>query len=125
MIEPIWQLIIIIFIVVLILLIWFFHKKKQGKPSENVAAGKEVPDDLKIIEGIGPKIFSILNDAGINTFEQLAKAKVEDLKKILDEAKISSIADPGSWPEQAKLAATGEMDELKKLQDNLKGGKKA
>jgi hypothetical protein len=31
--------------------------------------------------------------------------------------------DPTTWPEQAKMAADGNWDELKTLQDNLKGGK--
>jgi len=31
--------------------------------------------------------------------------------------------DPGSWPQQAGLAAEGKWDELQTLQDNLDGGK--
>jgi len=31
--------------------------------------------------------------------------------------------DPSTWPNQSQLAADGKMDELKILQDNLKGGK--
>jgi len=31
--------------------------------------------------------------------------------------------DPTTWPEQANLAAEGKMEELKTLQDSLKGGK--
>jgi hypothetical protein len=31
--------------------------------------------------------------------------------------------DPESWPEQAALAAKGDWDALKKLQDELDGGK--
>jgi hypothetical protein len=29
-----------------------------------------------------------------------------------------------TWPEQAKLAASGEWEALEKLQDELKGGKR-
>jgi hypothetical protein len=32
--------------------------------------------------------------------------------------------DPTTWPAQAKLAAAGKWDELKAMQDNLKGGRK-
>ena len=32
--------------------------------------------------------------------------------------------DADTWPEQAKLAAAGDWDGLKKLQDELKGGKR-
>jgi large subunit ribosomal protein L21 len=81
-------------------------------------------DDLKIIEGIGPKAAEVLVAAGIDTFEKLAKAKVEKINEILDsaEAKVQHL-DPTTWGQQAQLAADGKMDELKKLQDELNGGK--
>ena len=81
------------------------------------------PDDLKRIEGIGPKISSILSDNGISTFAVLAAAKPERLQEILDEAGIR-LAHPATWPEQAGLAAAGKWDELETLQNNLKGGRK-
>jgi len=81
-------------------------------------------DDLKIIEGIGPKIDGLLKAAGISTFEQLADADVSRLRQILDDAHLR-IADPTTWPEQALLAAQGNLDELKDLQDRLNAGRKA
>jgi hypothetical protein len=44
------------------------------------------------------------------------------LHQILLEAKYPG--DPGTWPQQAKLAAEGKMDELKKLQEELQGGRR-
>ena len=85
---------------------------------------EEVPDDLRRIEGIGPKISGILQTAGFTTFAKLADADVEGLDKILDEAGIR-IANPSTWPEQAKLAAAELWDELETLQSNLKGGRRA
>ena len=82
------------------------------------------PDDLRRIEGIGPKISSILQATGITTFAKLADVDVEALDKILDEAGIR-IANPSTWPEQAKLAAAEAWEELEKLQDSLKGGRRA
>ncbi len=79
------------------------------------------PDDLVIIEGIGPKIAGVLQAAGIQTFAQLAAADPAQLEKILHDAGLR-LADPSTWMEQAKLAAEGKMDELKALQDSLKGG---
>lgn len=82
------------------------------------------PDNLKRIEGIGPKIESILNDAGILTFQQLAAAEVTLLQEILSAAgERYRLADPGSWPRQAGLAAAEKWDELSQLQDELKGGR--
>jgi predicted flap endonuclease-1-like 5' DNA nuclease len=79
-------------------------------------------DDLKRIEGIGPKISSILNENGITTFAALAATEQERLQEILDEAGIR-MAHPGTWSEQARLAAAGQWDELETLQSNLKGGR--
>lgn len=85
------------------------------------AAG--LPDDLKIIEGIGPKIASVLQAAGIGTFAELAATSPERISEILLAAGLR-LADPGTWPEQARLAAEGKLDELQALQDSLKGGRK-
>ncbi len=81
-------------------------------------------DDLKLIEGIGPKIEQLMNEAGIYTWAELAAAGVRRLRKILAAAgKRYAIHDPGTWPKQAKLAAAGKMDQLKVWQEKLKGGK--
>lgn len=81
-------------------------------------------DDLSKVEGIGPKISELLQNAGITTFAQLAETEVEKLNEILAEAggRYKS-HDPSTWPQQAKLAADGKWDELKALQDELDGGR--
>jgi len=83
------------------------------------------PDDLKKIEGIGPKIAGILNDHSIWTYEQLAATEVSRLQAILVEAGPRyRIANPESWPAQASLAAAGDEEGLKRLQDELVGGRR-
>ena len=80
-------------------------------------------DDLKKIEGIGPKIAEIFAEAGISSFAALAKADPEKLKEILAEAGGRYAAhNPTTWPEQAQLAADGKWEELKEWQDKLDGG---
>jgi large subunit ribosomal protein L27 len=80
-------------------------------------------DDLKKIEGVGPKIAEIFNAAGINTYAELAATSVEKLSEILAEAGSRYASkNPGTWPEQAKLAAEGNWEVLKDLQEKLKGG---
>jgi predicted flap endonuclease-1-like 5' DNA nuclease len=81
------------------------------------------PDDLKIVEGIGPKVSTILNEAGITTFAQLGEASEGRLREILEKAGLPFI-DPASWPEQARLAAAGKMGELQALQTELKAGRR-
>lgn len=97
----------------------------QHVPAEAVQGVGTTPsiDDLTRIEGIGPKISSLLQNAGITTFSQLAATETSRLEEILQEAKLS-LANPDTWPEQAKLAAAGEWDTLETLQDELKGGRR-
>ncbi len=84
------------------------------------------PDDLKIIEGIGPKIAELLAQNGIATFATLADASAEQLRTLLLAAgRRFAVSDPTTWPAQAALAATGDMDALKAMQADLKGGRKA
>jgi len=87
-------------------------------------AAEVAPDDLKKIEGIGPKIAEILNGGGINTFAALAEASADSVKEMLANAEGNFAAhDPTTWHAQAKMAADGEWDKLKKWQDELDGGK--
>jgi large subunit ribosomal protein L21 len=103
--------------------------KKADPKAEKVAEAKapkasKKGDDMKLIEGVGPKAAEALVAAGIDTFAKLAKTKAAAVKEILEasESKLSHL-DPTTWAQQAQLAADGKMDELKKLQDELNGGK--
>jgi predicted flap endonuclease-1-like 5' DNA nuclease len=80
-------------------------------------------DDIIIIEGIGPKIKELFNANGVNTFEQVSKMSVAEMSTILDKGGARfKLANPGSWAEQARLAANNEWVALKKLQDELYAG---
>jgi predicted flap endonuclease-1-like 5' DNA nuclease len=85
------------------------------------------PDDLKRVEGIGPKLSSVLQEAGVATFARLAEMEVSQIEQILEEAdpRLLRLADPSTWPEQAALAAAGEWDALAALQNELKRGRRA
>lgn len=101
--------------------------KKEAKAEPKVEAKKAAPkkevkaDDLKKIEGIGPKIAETLAEAGIATFAQLAKTDAAKISEIIAEVRGNHVTD--TWPAQAKLAAEGKWDELKQWQDELNGGK--
>lgn len=88
-------------------------------------SGKTIKqDDLKIVEGIGPKIEGLFNEAGIFTWADLKNADIEKLKEILAEAGSRyRIHDPSTWARQAQLADEGNWEELEQYQDQLKGGK--
>jgi large subunit ribosomal protein L21 len=99
--------------------------KKEEAVKETVATApvkkaSVKPDDLKKIEGIGPKIAETLVAAGMATFADLAKAKPAKIAEIIADVRGNHVTD--TWPKQAKLAADGKWDELKELQDRLDGG---
>lgn len=101
-------------------------KKKEAKAAPKAKAETKKTakaDDLKKIEGVGPKAAEAMVAAGMDTFAKIAKAKPEAIATILTEAS-SNLAHlvTDTWPKQAKLAADGKWDELKELQDRLDGG---
>jgi subtilisin-like proprotein convertase family protein len=82
------------------------------------------PDNLKEIEGIGPKIEELLNAAGIHTFEALAATETEAIQLILDGGGPAyNRHDPSTWAQQAQMAANGQWDELRAWQEELDGGR--
>jgi predicted flap endonuclease-1-like 5' DNA nuclease len=98
-------------------------KKAPAKKSKKNTY-KTDDQDLKIIEGIGPKIEGILKAAGINNWTELSASSHKRLRTILDEAGSRyKMHDPESWGKQATLAANDKWDDLKALQDKLKGGR--
>ena len=111
----------------------------EEKPAEETPVAEEAPateeapaeepaakDDLKKIEGIGPKIEELLHNAGILTYAQLGDASTERLKEILTEAGGTyATKDCSTWAQQSQMAAAGEWDKLKAWQDELDGGKVA
>jgi predicted flap endonuclease-1-like 5' DNA nuclease len=80
-------------------------------------------DNLVSLEGIGPKVAQLLAGIGITSFAGLAEADLGKLRKVLDGAGYKYM-EPAGWVDQAKLAAKGDTEGLKKLQETLKGGRK-
>ncbi|MEO0779182.1 MAG: hypothetical protein AAF146_21640 [Bacteroidota bacterium] len=87
--------------------------------------GETKEDNLRLIEGIGPKIESILKKAGLRTWRILSQMTAEEIREILltEGGERYKVHDPSSWPQQALLAADGKFDELKAYQKGLDGGK--
>jgi large subunit ribosomal protein L17 len=81
------------------------------------------PDNLEIIEGVGPKIAHLLRSNGVGTFALLAAASQAALKAILKTGGPAyDIANPETWPEQAGLAAQNRWQDLRNLQERLDAG---
>lgn len=101
-------------------------KEEAPAPAPKAKAPEPaVADDLKIVEGIGPKIEEIFHGAGILTFADLAGKNADELREILlSHGNQYKMFDPETWPAQAQLAADGKWDELNQLKDELQGGRK-
>ncbi|MGD1947026.1 MAG: hypothetical protein ACFB0A_12390 [Croceivirga sp.] len=89
------------------------------------AFGKRVKqDDLKVVEGIGPKIEGLFHNFEIKTWKALSETEVSKCQEVLDSGgERYRIHNPASWPIQAKMAYEGKWKELAKWQDEHKGGK--
>lgn len=99
-------------------------KVEDPESFRRLSAHPSDPEDLKIIEGVGPKIEQLLKDSGIYTWEDLADSSAEYLRSILDAAgNTYRIHDPETWPIQARLAVNQNWDLLSEYQQQLKGGR--
>ena len=79
-------------------------KKETPKAAPKKAVAKG--DDLKKLEGVGPKLAEILNAAGLNTFADVASTSIEKFKEILEAAGSRYASkDPAPWIAEAKKLA--------------------
>ena len=119
----------LLFFFLMVVVGWWASKKKGSQPevpheAHEAPKAEKSADDLTKLEGVGPKVAAILAEAGITTFADLANADAVEIDKVLDAHKLHMMDSEG-WIEQAKLAAKGDMEGLAKLQNELKGGRRA
>lgn len=96
---------------------------KVEKMAMKILGFSNNPEDLKIIEGIGPKVEKLLKDEGINNWTDLSMTSIQHLREILEKGGESfRLAKPDTWPKQAELAAAGKWGELSTYQEFLDGG---
>jgi hypothetical protein len=101
-----------------------FKGISAGESMLSVFGREYADDDLKIVEGIGPKIEELLHAGGITTWAALASTEITRIQEILSKAGDRfKMHDPSTWAEQAGLARDNKWTELKKYQDFLVGGK--
>jgi predicted flap endonuclease-1-like 5' DNA nuclease len=129
-----WLLLVALaFFVLMVVVGWLTSRNKESRPEvaheareEHAAPAAESKsaDDLTKLEGIGPKVAKVLSDIGIVSFADLAGADATKVQETLNASGMQYM-NPEGWIEQAKLAAAGDTEGLAKLQDELKGGRKA
>ena len=84
----------------------------------------EIREDLKVIEGIGPKIEEILYKNGVYNYAILASMPPVRIAAILRNAGPRfQIHDPTTWPQQAQLANEGKWEKLNEVKTKLISGR--
>ena len=91
-------------------------KRRPGRGSGRTQA---VPDDLKQLKGVGPKLEQKLHEAGVTTFAQIAAWTAE---RYCPDGRSAFVQGHGSlrdgWVAQAKtLAGGGETEFSKRVED--------
>ncbi|ASW55982.1 helix-hairpin-helix domain-containing protein [Plantactinospora sp. KBS50] len=74
------------------------------------AAEPAAEDDLRRIEGVGPKMATALRGAGIRTYRQLAGTEVAALRTAVRDAGMRVPASLPTWPQQAAVLAADGPD---------------
>jgi predicted flap endonuclease-1-like 5' DNA nuclease len=96
---------------------------KKAKVVKKVVKKKPSKDDLTKVEGVGPAIKKLLWKNKIETFKDLAKTPVQELRDILDtKGPMFQMHNPSTWARQAKLAQKKKWVELERYQAKLDGG---
>jgi predicted flap endonuclease-1-like 5' DNA nuclease len=91
-------------------------------PAPKLPAGMK-QDDLKAVEGIGPKVEELFHNAGIRTWRELGGLSKERVRQVLDTGgERFQILNGNSWPRQAQLLADGKWDDFKAYTDYLIAG---
>ncbi len=77
---------------------------KKATPKKVIVKKSTVKNDLKVIKGIGPKMETILNKAGITSYEQISKITLKSLNQVLTDAGIVNLKmyNTSDWKVQAK-----------------------
>ena len=95
----------------------------KGSSVKSIYSGVKA-DNLQIIEGIGPKMESVLKENGIDNLATLGSKSEADIQAILGKyGDKYKIIDPKTWPGQAKLAGNEDFDGLIDYQKRLDTGK--
>ncbi|MFI2489369.1 helix-hairpin-helix domain-containing protein [Promicromonospora kroppenstedtii] len=92
------------------------------EPGTAAAEPAEPADDLRRIEGIGPKIAAALAAAGYTTYAKIAGASEDELREAVAGQGIKFAPAASSWADQAQYLVDGDTAGFEEYQDYLVGG---
>lgn len=85
-----------------------------GVPMHDLVTTETRPDNFERLHGVGPKAAAALVAAGIFTYGELAQRSPADVETIIHTAGVRLPGSAATWPEQAKLAASGNWNGLER-----------
>lgn len=94
-------------------------------PAPARAKASSGPDDLTVIEGIGPKMQGALRAAGIESYARMAQTSEDEFRAAIEAQGMRLAPSIPTWAEQAAFAARGDLEGLRALQATLKGGRRS
>lgn len=86
----------------------------ESQPETLSGARGGVPDDLKLLKGVGPKLEGTLNELGFYHFDQIAKWTGAEVAWVDSRLKFKGRIERDGWIEQAKILAAGGETEFSK-----------
>ncbi len=92
-----------------------------AKAEQPVPASSD-PDDLLIIEGIGPKMDAALRAEGIDTYRKVADASIADLRAAVEKHGLTLAPSLVNWSKQARYLADGDQPGFVTYRDYLVRG---
>jgi len=86
--------------------------KSPSKPRAAAGGSSTKPDDLTQLSGIGPRISTLLAQAGVTQYSELQHMSSEELREIITTGGALPPSSLDSWPAQAAYAAKGDWNGL-------------
>lgn len=98
-------------------------EKPAPKPAAAVKtapAAPQIPDDIALLKGVGPKLVALLQSMGVTSLEQIAAWSAADVTEI--DSKLGAFAGRikrDNWVDQAKLLSAGDIAGFEKKYGSL------
>ena len=99
------------------------EEKPAPKPAAAVKtapAAPQIPDDIALLKGVGPKLVALLQSMGVTSLEQIATWSAADVTEI--DSKLGAFAGRikrDNWVDQAKLLSAGDIAGFEKKYGSL------
>ena len=93
--------------------------KSRPAPQQAAVAVAEPSDDLTQLNGIGPRIASILNDGGITSYNQLQHANTGELRQIIATGGALPPVEPRILAHPGHVRGQGRLVRARRLQQAL------